>query len=147
MKRIKSPTGCVHIATDVELNGMHSTLCHHIDYYKSSKEHYYHKWKLTASKVTCKRCLMRLQASKENNFSLSTFSNKKHLLKCGLDEESSLKEAKLKMLWYTKGKKYIKLVDCSTGHLKKFISNENKLNPSIVVIVNNILTDRGHHGL
>jgi len=57
MKRIKSPTGCVH-AVDYGAGTLGwATICRHNDYSKSYGEGFYHNWPLTEEKVTCKRCL------------------------------------------------------------------------------------------
>jgi hypothetical protein len=63
--RIKSATGCVHVACDEEKHyskTVHRTLCGHNDYFKSYGEGFWHDWPLTDDPVTCKRCIKLLKS-------------------------------------------------------------------------------------
>jgi hypothetical protein len=55
MKRIESPTGCVHaVAGGNEKDGW-ITVCNHRDFHRW--DGYEHKWPLTSKKLSCKRCM------------------------------------------------------------------------------------------
>lgn len=55
MKKVVSPTGCVH-AVDRGHHGAWVTKCNHRDYFNMFDGHI-HRWDLTNDEVTCKRCL------------------------------------------------------------------------------------------
>lgn len=54
MKKVESPTGCVH-AVEGGHKGAWFTKCGHRNYYRTFG--YEHNWPLTDKPVTCKRCL------------------------------------------------------------------------------------------
>ena len=56
MKRIKSPTGCVHAVECGSEKEGYMTLCRHVNYNRSYGDGYFHKWELTSDQVTCRRC-------------------------------------------------------------------------------------------
>ena len=61
MKKVKSPTGCVHgVAAGNEKDGW-VTSCNHRDYFRW--DGYDHHWPLTEDKITCKRCLAIMAAA------------------------------------------------------------------------------------
>jgi len=64
---IKSPTGCVHAASDFESKGLardrakqYRTVCNHVDYAKGWHEGFFHSWEKTDCEITCKRCRIAL---------------------------------------------------------------------------------------
>ena len=62
--KIKSPTGCVHVANSMVMRRfdkeIYTTLCNHNDYDKSYGDGFWHEWPATDGPVTCKRCLKLL---------------------------------------------------------------------------------------
>jgi len=60
-KHIVSPTGCVHIANFMSVNGEsqqeYTTLCGHVDPNKRIGDNYWHNWPVTEKEATCKRCI------------------------------------------------------------------------------------------
>ena len=61
MKKVESPTGCVHaVANGNSMEAGYGTLCKHRDYYRV--DGYWHHWPLTDKEVTCKRCLKLINA-------------------------------------------------------------------------------------
>lgn len=84
-----------------------------------------------------------------DDFSLETVS-KDHLDMCGLSKDSTLEEAKYKMLWGTYGKpfnydnfRYKRLIDCSTDHLQAILETQIHAAPDIIRVIKGILKDRG----
>lgn len=71
-----------------------------------------------------------------------------HLKKSGLTINSSLEEAKEKMLWGTYGKpkkkrvKWVKLKSCSTEHLQAIVKTQYQIDQVFKTIVQSILQDR-----
>lgn len=71
-----------------------------------------------------------------------------HLKKSGLTINSSLEEAKKKMLWGTYGKprkkrvKWVKLIDCTTEHLQAILKTQYQLDSTFKTIIQSILQDR-----
>jgi hypothetical protein len=55
MKRIESPTGCVHVVASGNERGGWVTACNHRDY--NRWDGYEHQWPLTSKKLSCKRCM------------------------------------------------------------------------------------------
>jgi len=62
MKKIKSPTGCVHAVDGGDKMAGFTTLCNHRNYYETAG--YWHHWPLTNEKVSCKRCLKLMERDK-----------------------------------------------------------------------------------
>ncbi len=62
--KVVSPTGCVHLVSDVDRK-YYRTECNHKDYFKGWDGGYYHDWRLTEKPVTCKRCLKSLGPAEE----------------------------------------------------------------------------------
>ena len=60
--RIKSPTGCVHIAESenilIDGDREYTTLCRHRATSPTSGENFWHRWRKTDESVTCRKCLL-----------------------------------------------------------------------------------------
>lgn len=71
-----------------------------------------------------------------------------HLNKSGLTIDSSLEEAKEKMLWGTYGKprkkrvRWVTLKSCSTEHLQAILSTQYQIDDIFKTIINSLLEDR-----
>lgn len=62
MKKVKSPTGCVHIVAGGNEKDGWITACNHRDFHRW--DGYEHQWPLTDKDVTCKRCIAMLLRDK-----------------------------------------------------------------------------------
>ena len=81
MKKVKSPTGCVHVASSGDEKYGYTTLCNHRDYFRM--DGYEHKWPLTKDPVTCKRCIerMRFRVGGRKSYSGMKYSDYKTVIK------------------------------------------------------------------
>jgi hypothetical protein len=76
MKKVKSPTGCVHVASSGDEKYGYTTLCNHRDYFRM----YVH---VTNDPVTCKRCIecMKVKAAEDKSYSGMKYSDYKTVIK------------------------------------------------------------------